>query len=196
MIMTDALYIAVGWATYFTLHSLLASNWLKDHVQAISPLFFRRYRLLYNAIAGSGLIYMLWTLATTPSQLLFHANRFLQFLALALATWGLVLIKISFKQYDIRAFLGLREDNLEGQGLSSGGILRYVRHPIYSGTLLFVLGFFLFNPKLLNLVTLACVSVYILIGMRLEERKLIEQFGDAYREYRKEVPALIPRLPF
>ena len=36
--------------------------------------------------------------------------------------------------------------------------------------------------------------VYLPIGIRLEEHKLIAQFGEEYRRYRREVPALFPKL--
>ena len=38
------------------------------------------------------------------------------------------------------------------------------------------------------------LTVYVLVGATLEERKLLHQFGQAYAEYRKHTPMLIPRL--
>jgi methanethiol S-methyltransferase len=36
---------------------------------------------------------------------------------------------------------------------------------------------------------------YILVGVRLEERDLVAQFGASYEQYRRRVPMLMPRLP-
>jgi protein-S-isoprenylcysteine O-methyltransferase Ste14 len=36
------------------------------------------------------------------------------------------------------------------------------------------------------------LSVYIIIGCILEERKLLAEFGDAYRQYQRQVPMLVP----
>lgn len=36
-------------------------------------------------------------------------------------------------------------------------------------------------------------TLYFLIGISLEERKLVAKFGDAYQAYREEIPRLIPR---
>jgi protein-S-isoprenylcysteine O-methyltransferase Ste14 len=70
-------------------------------------------------------------------------------------------------------------------------LYRYVRHPLYvglllsfwsvpvmtSGRLLFAVGF----------------SAYILIGVAFEERDLVKQFGEGYRQYREQVGMLVPR---
>ncbi|MCJ7676604.1 MAG: hypothetical protein MUO35_02640, partial [Anaerolineales bacterium] len=41
------------------------------------------------------------------------------------------------------------------------------------------------------------LTAYILVGSRLEERRLSAEFGEAYDEYRHRVPALLPlRLPW
>jgi protein-S-isoprenylcysteine O-methyltransferase Ste14 len=38
--------------------------------------------------------------------------------------------------------------------------------------------------------------MYFIVGSYHEEKLLIEQFGPAYLEYRKEVPRIFPGLPF
>ena len=45
------------------------------------------------------------------------------------------------------------------------------------------------------LVSAIALTLYFLIGSRLEERKLLVYHGERYREYRRFVPALIP-LPW
>ena len=40
----------------------------------------------------------------------------------------------------------------------------------------------------------AAFSLYIAVGMRLEERGLLRRFGKAYDDYRARTPALLPRL--
>ena len=36
------------------------------------------------------------------------------------------------------------------------------------------------------------ITGYILIGIQLEERDLVDNLGDAYRDYREQVPMLVP----
>jgi len=191
----EILFVSGYWLVYFFLHSMLASFWMKEKIERLSLGIYRYYRITYNLIFTVGLVYILFYLATTSSEYLFEKHHYWQFIGLVLATWGLVLFKLSFKQYSIREFLGFQQsDRQTGQEFTSSGILSHVRHPIYSGTILIVVGFFLFNPKVLNLVTLVCAIIYIIIGIQMEERKLVKEFGQQYEEYKKQVPGLIPRL--
>jgi len=72
------------------------------------------------------------------------------------------------------------------------GIHRYVRHPLYSGTILFVWGLFVLFPLLNNLIAVILLTAYVWIGIYFEEKKLIIEFGKKYEDYIATVPKLIP----
>jgi protein-S-isoprenylcysteine O-methyltransferase Ste14 len=99
----------------------------------------------------------------------------------------------AFVQYRVRSFLGLATDQND---FVRSGILTYVRHPLYSGIILVSLGYLLFVPSTASLISAGCIFLYLPIGIWLEERKLLRHFGDAYRQYRAKVPALVPRWPW
>ena len=82
----------------------------------------------------------------------------------------------------------------EDHELIRSGPYRFMRHPIYSGLLLALLGTAIVIGQWRALIALAFIVVSLLIKMRTEERFMIETFGDDYVRYRAEVPALIPRL--
>jgi protein-S-isoprenylcysteine O-methyltransferase Ste14 len=65
-----------------------------------------------------------------------------------------------------------------------------VRHPLYSTGLLILWCFPILTAG--TLAFDAAITLYILIGSELEERRLILEFGDAYLRYRKKVARLIP----
>ena len=78
--------------------------------------------------------------------------------------------------------------------LKIGGIHRFMRHPLYTGTNLVVWGFFFLFPYLNNLIAVVLLTLYVVIGIRFEEKKLIAEFGEQYLSYMKKVPSLIPRI--
>jgi protein-S-isoprenylcysteine O-methyltransferase Ste14 len=79
-----------------------------------------------------------------------------------------------------------------GHELIRSGPYAYVRHPIYSGLLLALLGTALAVGQWRALLGLALIAAGLLRKLMIEERFMSEQFGDAYARYRAEVPALIP----
>ncbi len=74
-----------------------------------------------------------------------------------------------------------------------GGPYRFVRHPGYLGSLLFLDGIALASGNAVTLV----VSIVVTLAayahrIRSEDAMLVAAFGEEYDAYRREVPALIP----
>ena len=60
--------------------------------------------------------------------------------------------------------------------------------------LMFVWALFTLFPYLNNLLACSVITLYTVIGARLEEKKLVMQFGEQYVLYKQKVPMIIPRL--
>jgi len=76
--------------------------------------------------------------------------------------------------------------------LVTGGIYRYVRHPISLAVLVYDPGIPLIFSSLYGfLITLALVPL-VLYRITIEERMLLQKFGDEYREYMRRTKKLIP----
>jgi protein-S-isoprenylcysteine O-methyltransferase Ste14 len=45
-----------------------------------------------------------------------------------------------------------------------------------------------------TLAVFGALTVYLLVGAALEERRLLREFGDAYGDYRRSTPMLLPRF--
>ena len=188
--------LIILWTVYFSIHSVFASHAVKNFVKRNTPALSRYYRIIYNVFAIVGLLAIIIFQSSLPQEYLYRLDTMLTFLGLSLATLGLIVVKESFSTYDLREFLGIRQmkgDLLE-QDFQREGILNYVRHPLYSGSMLLLAGYLIVSPNLINLITVVCMFLYFIIGSYLEEKKLVSAFGNAYLAYRKEVPAFFPDL--
>ena len=102
-----------------------------------------------------------------------------------------------WKYLSVSTLIGLPE--LSPPGLRKGKLLRkgiygVVRHPRYLSALVSLVGIALVS----NYIGLYILVLLLLpvghLTMLLEERELAERFGDAYRQYQRSVPRLIPRF--
>lgn len=180
--------IAAAWALYGVLHSLLASRMTKAGVRRHFPALWVRYRLIYNLFATLALIPPLWLTFSWQGPWLWRWTGAWGWLADGLAVLALVGFWIASKAYDMPAFLGLRpEPGRPRLGLSP--LHRYVRHPWYS------LGLVILWTRDMNaglLVTALVLTLYLLVGSRLEECRLEAELGAVYADYRRRVPGLLP----
>ena len=82
----------------------------------------------------------------------------------------------------------------EGHNLVTSGPYAFVRHPIYTGLLLAISGSALAIGEWRAALALALASLALWHKLRLEERWMRRQFGEAYQTYCQKVAALIPFL--
>ena len=95
---------------------------------------------------------------------------------------------VCMKKY-FKQMAGLQE---EIPTLEIYGIHKYIRHPLYLGTFLFIIGIFLAFPLFSNFIGVSMIIIYTLIGIQFEERKLIKTFGKSYLDYKSKVPMIVP----
>jgi methanethiol S-methyltransferase len=189
--MTGYGLLALGWIIYFIVHSLLAADEVKIFFRRLLQGGFRFYRIVYSLISTVGLFALLFLNALVGGELVLNPEGVVRYLSLMLATFGVFIVGRAFKEHDALSFVGFRQEEVR---FNRKGILNYVRHPIYSGTILIVVGFFLFTPTTATLLSTVCILAYLPMGIYLEEKKLIKQFGDQYIQYKRDVPSLIPKL--
>ncbi len=114
-------------------------------------------------------------------------QEYIEILGFSLILLGQI-IRVSARGYKA-------EHSRESQALIQGGPYQVVRNPMYLGILLIGLGVVLAVFKLWVAIIFLAVFVmrYILLICK-EEEKLLAAFPDAYREYRRRIPCILPKL--
>lgn len=185
-------FVAFWWIVFCVLHSLLVHDAVKATLKGWMGIDNQTYRLVYALISiillfASTLITLIsdGTFLKKPDAITYTGGSLLML-------GGLYLMRECFKNYHLIEFLGLKAEGKPN--LQLGGLNRYVRHPLYLSTLIFLLGILVFWPTDVFAVSILIIGIYTVIGSKIEEKKLIATFGKAYTDYMVEVPALLPRL--
>ena len=194
----DIALLSFCWFAYFALHSVLASLLVKRRVASDWPNLMPYYRLTFNILASLLILPILWLTYHDPELMLWRWQGIAAWLANGLALAALFGFWLSLKSYDMQEFLGLRQllfhvrkvEDQEHFHLSP--FHRFVRHPWYLFGLVLI---WTRDMSVTTLLSSVMITLYFLVGSRLEEKKLLVYHGDTYRLYMARVPGLIP-LPW
>ena len=185
--------LAVFWVAYCCVHSVLATLRLKLYLKIKYEKLYRYYRLTYSIFATLTLLLLLIYQYSFQSVLLISSG-WIKYLSLFIFVLpGLIIMILSIYKY-FRLLSGIRSlyEAVPPVELKIEGIHKYVRHPLYAGTILFTWGLFLGFPFLNNLIAVVIIIAYTIIGIQLEEKKLEIEFGKFYFDYKAKVPMLLP----
>lgn len=186
------LLLTAGWLIYCGLHSVLANETIKVKIGERLRLSMANYRLLYNIFALASLIALLIFHFSVNSLKLFDSLFLSKWIGPVVLGLGLTGMLICIFKY-FRQLSGIREiQDTKQPVLETSGMHRFVRHPLYISTFVFLIGLFMLQPMLSNLIAVVIIIVYTIVAIKFEEEKLIKEFGDQYIEYKRKVPMLIP----
>ena len=132
--------LAVLWVVYCVLHSVLASEWLKRKLRQRMKAY-KRYRLWYTLFAFVFLVAIVYYQIQLSTSNLFQTNNLIFVMGFIISSFGLVLMFICIRKYFMN-LSGLRSLFIENfsNELQITGIHKYVRHPLYLGTFMFIWG--------------------------------------------------------
>jgi methanethiol S-methyltransferase len=192
------LVIILLWAAYCFLHSFMISIWFSNIMKRLLRNYYAFYRLFYVLVSALLLVPLIRFTIQLDHEVVITYSSTLDIIRYILFASGLlVFVKAFFIDYDVLHFLGLRqalkfnmtEKESSNKELKKNGLLGIVRHPMYSAVII-VLWCNTFTVA--DIIVNAVLTIYVVIGTLLEERKLVIEFGDSYVRYQNEVPMLIP----
>ncbi len=196
--MQTLLSVALAATLWSIAHSLFITHRWQSLQNAKFPRlrpFSRLIYVIFNTLS-LGVLFLWWR--SLPQTVYWNWDGPWQFVRWAGILMALVFFALGAAAFDNRAFLGIRQVANHLKGISGGepsfsrrGVLGLVRHPWYSGTLLFFI--FCLPVTDVNLVWRGIFLIYTLTGTELEERKLVVELGLKYENYRREVGRFFPK---
>jgi protein-S-isoprenylcysteine O-methyltransferase Ste14 len=175
------------------IHSLIAANGFKHLIyRTLGDGAKKYYRLFYSIFASITLLPVLILTILIPDRTLYTIPAPLSYFTIFIQIISVLLLTYSVIQTGALQFIGLSQlFGLEHTDqLNTEGLYRFIRHPLYTFSLLFI---WLAPTMTRNFAFLySALTVYILVGAVVEERKLLQEFGPAYREYKSKTSFLIP----
>ncbi|MEO7446097.1 MAG: isoprenylcysteine carboxylmethyltransferase family protein [Ferruginibacter sp.] len=183
-------FLGASWLAYVIIHSILATTRVKSFASRALHISEGAYRRGYNVLAVATLLAIIYYQLLLKSVMLFNAPAWLTVMAACLFFAGIVVMAVCIYKY-FRNLSGLLDQPNE---LIISGLHHVVRHPLYMGTFMMLLGLLGLFPYLGILIMVFIIITYTVIALRWEEDKLVKEFGKAYQEYKLKVPAIIPNF--
>jgi methanethiol S-methyltransferase len=186
------------WIGYCALHSYLISAGFTKLMTRLLKRYYAFYRLFYILISLVLLIPLInFSTQSDTRVIITYGFPFSIVRYILVACALLIFFWAFFINYDPLSFFGIRQIMDFGRanrvnssgGIRKNGLLGIIRHPMYFALILYLwCQTFRLTDILVNIV----LTIYVIIGTVLEEKKLVLEFGDAYIRYQQEVPMLIP----
>ncbi len=199
--------VAAGLAESFLVNLLLLGAFAIPHSVMARPAFKRWWttivpphceRSTYVLLSSLLMLLIFWQWRPITTTI-WHADGALAAVLISIYWTGWLIAFSSTFMIDHFDLFGLRQVLAPLRGAAPAAPLfktpllyRLVRHPLMLGFLLV----FWATPHMSagHLLFAVLTTGYIIIGVSLEERDLVAQFGATYEQYRRRVPMLIPKL--
>ncbi len=185
--------LIIVWVIFGLVHSVLASGTVKRGMTKIMGNGIKYYRAICFLVIAITLVFLIHYHFEAINTILWRPHWIEKIFAILFILSGFVVMVIFTWKYfldlsGIGVILGIERPVV----LQETGLHAYVRHPLYAGAIFFMWGAFLGYPYMNNLVSAICLTIYALIGIYFEERKLVAEYGDQYKQYQARVPVLLP----
>jgi protein-S-isoprenylcysteine O-methyltransferase Ste14 len=193
---TEAIVVNLLLMTLFAVqHSLMARKQFKQWWTQYVPKSVERST--YVLFASLALLLLFWQWRPMPAVVWEITDPDIAVTIATLSFGGWVIVFTSTFLINHFELFGLHQvaNNLTGREMPAPRFrtplyYKFVRHPIYLG---FIIAFWAAPTMTVgHLLFAAVTTAYIFLGILLEERDLVDMFGDDYRRYKKRVSMLLP----
>ena len=176
-------------------HSVMARRQFKEWWTQFVPATVERST--YVLLASCALILLFWQWRPIPAVVweVVDPKLATTITGISLVGWLLVLASTfminHFELFGVHQVVNnLTSRTMPAPRFHTPLFYKFVRHPLYLG---FIIAFWV-TPTMTagHLLFAAVTTAYIFIGMLLEERDLVDVFGDDYRRYRQRVAMIVP----
>ncbi len=199
---SDSLVHAFGINTLLILffgiqHSVMARKFFKRAITKLIPQYFERsFYVLVSNFAMTAMLFFwhpiavpVWSIENTYIQILIYSVFAIGSIILVYSLWIIDFFEyIGFRQI----YFYLKEKEYRALEFKTPTIYKYIRHPMYLGTLIV----FWTTPQMTlgHLFFALGMTLYTFIGMVLEERDLQALYGKSYTKYMQTVGRLFPKI--
>jgi methanethiol S-methyltransferase len=191
-------YLATGllWLGWCVVHSLLNSEGLIRRTGILSTRAAPYYRFFYTVFAVVSLLLVSWLIPRRHQVTVWTWDGAFKAGQVCLWIIGGFIAFLAFRFFRGWSFLGLdafgfpvRERQSEDV-LITWGIYGFIRHPQFAAGLILLWSR---NLHDIDLIANVILSGYLLIGARIEEKRLSTKWGDQYRRYMERTGRFIPK---
>ncbi|MDH3347657.1 MAG: hypothetical protein OEM02_06115 [Desulfobulbaceae bacterium] len=191
--------LALLWIVWCLLHSLLIEEGGVLPIKSFCGGYFRYYRIFYIIFSFASLLLPLYYYHCLSPIVFYTFQGNMLVIPILLMSYGVVMIYFGCRDHDLSDFLGIYrarsgDDNMDEKNprFCSTGILAQVRHPWYGGSLALIWAVGSLSD--VSLIVKVILSLYLFIGARIEEHRLLAKFGYKYARYCEGVPRFLPKL--
>jgi protein-S-isoprenylcysteine O-methyltransferase Ste14 len=186
--------LVIAWCI---LHSATISVSVTEYFKKRLGHRFRFYRLFFNLVAILTLIPVTLFAYSVRTQAIFSWNGYMRIGQVFLLGVAVLLFLLGGRHYDLRQVLGIKQikEGITSKAitdtgeLATSGVLGIIRHPWYLAAMLLI---WTRQMDLSAIFVNVILTFYLTVGIFLEERKLVREFGEKYLIYQKRVSMLIP----
>ncbi|MDP2035826.1 MAG: protein-S-isoprenylcysteine methyltransferase [Ignavibacteria bacterium] len=192
------LVLSLLWVGYCALHSFLISIRFTNFITRLLKNYYAFYRLFYVLFSLVLLVLLINFTSQLDNEIIISYSSPWSIIRYILMYGSLLAFFWAFFfNYDSLSFFGIRQILNFGKvkevnpsdEIKRNGLLGLIRHPMY---LCLIIYLWSQTFKKIDIIVNVVLTIYVIIGTLLEEKKLVLEFGDAYVKYQKEVPMLIP----